>query len=184
MRDWEPLFIDLWNQGLEATEIAQRLGIPKGTVQSRAHRLQHQGKIQPRGRGGAYPRQRALARQTEAPAPTRAAPHLPASPREAPAMTFMAVAEVQEILSTLKRLDARVEALERPQVEAPAVTSEAPRVPAPTRAGVQQWTVRLSGTLIEMLKAEAAKERLQPSHLLEAIVLEWWEARNRSTPSP
>jgi hypothetical protein len=49
--------------------------------------------------------------------------------------------------------------------------------PAPTRAGVQQWTIRLSGALIEVIKTEAAKERLQPSHLLEAIVQEWWEAR-------
>jgi DNA-directed RNA polymerase specialized sigma24 family protein len=56
MTDWESTFIPLWEQGLEITEIAQRLGIPKGTVQSRARRLQQQGKIQPRGRGGAYPR--------------------------------------------------------------------------------------------------------------------------------
>jgi hypothetical protein len=66
MRDWESTFIDLWQQGLEITEIAQRLGVPKGTVQSRAHRLQQQGKIHPRARGGAYPRQKALARQARA----------------------------------------------------------------------------------------------------------------------
>jgi hypothetical protein len=98
-------------------------------------------------------------------------------------MTFIAVAEVQEILSTLKRLDARVKALEQPRRESPAPTQEAPRIPAPTRVGVQQWTVRLSGNLIEILKVEAAKERLQPSHLLEAIITEWWEARQRSAGS-
>jgi hypothetical protein len=98
-------------------------------------------------------------------------------------MTFIAVAEVQEILSTLKRLDARVEALEHTRREPPAPTHEAPRIPSPTRAGIQQWTVRLSGNLIEMLKVEAAKERLQPSHLLEAIIAEWWEARQRSAGS-
>jgi hypothetical protein len=80
-------------------------------------------------------------------------------------------------------LDARVEALEHIRTELPAPTHEAPRIPAPTCAGVQQWTVRLSGTLIEILKAEAEKERLQPSHLLEAIVAEWWEARKRAMPS-
>jgi transposase len=184
MTDWQPEFIALWQQGLEIREIAQRLGVPYGTVQSRAHRLQHQGKIQPRGRGGAYPRQRALARQEQTEPPTRADPHLPAPTRESPAMTFIAVAEVQEILSTLKRLDARVEALEHTRTDPPSPTHEAPRIPAPTRAGVQQWTVRLSGALIEILKAEAEKERLQPSHSLEAIVAEWWEARKRSTPSP
>jgi transposase len=66
MRDWQPEFIALWQQGLAIREIAQRLGVPYGTVQSRAHRLQQQGKIQPRARGGAYPRQRALARQARA----------------------------------------------------------------------------------------------------------------------
>jgi hypothetical protein len=76
MTDWQPEFIALWQQGLEIREIAQRLGVPYGTVQSRAHRLQHQGKIQPRGRGGAYPRQRAMARQAQAPA----SPALPAPP--------------------------------------------------------------------------------------------------------
>jgi DNA-binding IclR family transcriptional regulator len=76
MQSWEPQFIDLWNQGLEITEIAQRLGIPDGTVKSRAYRLQHQGKIPTRGRGGAYPRQKALARQ--APAPTT--PPVPPAP--------------------------------------------------------------------------------------------------------
>jgi hypothetical protein len=58
----EATLIALWTQGLEIAAIAQRLGIPKGTVQSRAHRLQQRGLIQPRPKGGAYPRQKALAR--------------------------------------------------------------------------------------------------------------------------
>jgi transposase len=72
----EAEFIALWNQGLEITAIAQRLGIPKGTVQSRAHRLQQRGLIQPRPKGGAYPRQKALARQDQAPVQTSADPPL------------------------------------------------------------------------------------------------------------
>jgi hypothetical protein len=48
----EATLIALWNEGLETAEIAQRLGTPRGTVQSRAYRLQQQGKIQPRPRGG------------------------------------------------------------------------------------------------------------------------------------
>jgi transposase len=58
----EATLIALWTEGLEIAAIAQRLGIPKGTVQSRAHRLQAHGLIQPRPKGGAYPRQKALAR--------------------------------------------------------------------------------------------------------------------------
>jgi hypothetical protein len=48
----EATFIALWEQGLPGDAIAARLGIPPGTVKSRAHALQQQGKIQPRPRGG------------------------------------------------------------------------------------------------------------------------------------
>jgi hypothetical protein len=58
----EATFIALWNEGLESAEIGRQLCIPRGTVSSRAKRLVAQGKIQPRQRGGAYPKQRALAR--------------------------------------------------------------------------------------------------------------------------
>ena len=44
----EQEFIALWNQDIEIAAIAQRLGIPRGAVQSRAHRLQQRGLIQPR----------------------------------------------------------------------------------------------------------------------------------------
>src|SRR4051794_3502049 len=59
----EQEFIALWQQGLSQDAMAQRLGIPIGTVKSRAHTLAHAGKLTPRPRGGAYPRQKALARQ-------------------------------------------------------------------------------------------------------------------------
>jgi hypothetical protein len=51
----EATFIALWSQGLSQGAIAQQLGIPVGTVKSRAHTLAHQGKIQARPRGGASP---------------------------------------------------------------------------------------------------------------------------------
>ena len=57
----EATFIALWQQGLSQDAIAQQLGIPVGTVKSRAHTLAHAGKLTPRARGGAYPRQKALA---------------------------------------------------------------------------------------------------------------------------
>jgi transposase len=56
-------FIALWTEGLTTDAIAQHLNIPRGTVQSWAHRLQQRGLIQPRPKGGAYPRQKALAPQ-------------------------------------------------------------------------------------------------------------------------
>jgi DNA-binding transcriptional MocR family regulator len=178
MRDWQPEFIALWQQGLEIREIAQRLGLPYGTVQSRAHRLQHQGKIQPRGRGGAYPRQRALARQASAPAP-QVPPTSPAPPAP-PAVTFVAVPEIQEMLSILRDLQARVGELEQTRVtpalpapQAPPaspMTPAAPVVPAPPtpeRKEIQQWTIRLSKALIAHLKAVAYERRMHPSELVE-----------------
>jgi hypothetical protein len=38
-RPWEPEFIRLWQQGAMQAQIAQALGIPLGTVKSRAHTL-------------------------------------------------------------------------------------------------------------------------------------------------
>jgi hypothetical protein len=68
----EATLIALWNEGLEIATIAQRLGIPKGTVQSRAHRLQQRGLIQPGPKGRAYPSQRAKAGLTYTRAEPRA----------------------------------------------------------------------------------------------------------------
>jgi hypothetical protein len=67
----EQEFIRLWTQGLETAAIAQALGIPVGTVSSRAHVLQLQGKIQPRPRGGPHSRRVAQARQAGEPAPVQ-----------------------------------------------------------------------------------------------------------------
>src|SRR5882724_2095184 len=72
----EQEFIALWTEGLEIAVMAARLGIPKGMVQSRAHRLQQRGLIQPRPKGGAYPRQKTLARQEQPPVQTSADPPL------------------------------------------------------------------------------------------------------------
>jgi DNA-binding transcriptional MocR family regulator len=63
----EATFIALWQQGASQQELAQRLGVPIGTVKSRAAALARQGKIQARPKGGAYPHQRHQARQEGAP---------------------------------------------------------------------------------------------------------------------
>jgi DNA-binding transcriptional MocR family regulator len=54
----EAEFIRLWTAGMEQVEIARQLGIPRGTVSSRASTLVRQGKIQARPRGGSYPKQK------------------------------------------------------------------------------------------------------------------------------
>jgi transposase len=63
----EALFITLWQQGASQQELAQRLGVPVGTIKSRASARVRQAKIQARPKRGAYPRQRHQARQEWAP---------------------------------------------------------------------------------------------------------------------
>jgi Sigma-70, region 4 len=73
----EATLIALWTEGLELTEIAQRLGIPRGTVSSRATALRKRGvALAKRPQGGAYPSQRAKARMLPegTPAPPPAPP--------------------------------------------------------------------------------------------------------------
>jgi hypothetical protein len=61
MRPWEPEFIRLWQTGASQAAIAAALGVPVGTVKTRAKTLAAEGKIQARPRGGAYPSQQAKA---------------------------------------------------------------------------------------------------------------------------
>ena len=106
----EARFIALWQQGLTTDAITQHLGIKEGTARSRAYTLQQQGKIAPRPKGGRRERRQPNDLPTRAPAPTPAEASLPT--REAPAVTFIAVPEVRELIQTVKNLAARVAALE------------------------------------------------------------------------
>jgi hypothetical protein len=115
--DTEARFIQLWTQGASYADIAAAMTCALGTVGSRASTLVRQGKIQPRPRGGTYPRQQALARQEGAPA----AP--PAPTRDTPAITMVAVPELREMINRFSVLEARVAALED--------GTRAPPAPAP-----------------------------------------------------
>jgi DNA-binding Lrp family transcriptional regulator len=107
----EAILIALWQEGLEIAAIAQRLGIPKGTVQSRAHRLQARGLIQPRPKGGAYPRQKALARSEGSSPPVQR----PAQPQDTGAVSSVATGAVQGFdtgpVQRLDRLEDEVQGL-------------------------------------------------------------------------
>jgi DNA-binding transcriptional MocR family regulator len=73
----ERRFIRLWQQEANYREIAEELGCALGTVASRAAALVAQGNIQPRPRGGAYPRQKAPARPVQTPVQITALPSYP-----------------------------------------------------------------------------------------------------------
>jgi DNA-binding transcriptional MocR family regulator len=108
----EATFIQLWQQGLPMDAIAQQLSIPRGTVSSRAERLAAQGKIEPRPRGGAYPRQHSLAQQGDPPARAPAPAASSVATRDTPAITMVAVPELRELINHFSTLEARVAALE------------------------------------------------------------------------
>ena len=173
----EARFIQLWNAGTETAEITRQLGLKVTTAQSRAYRLQQRGLIQPRPRGGGYPSLRAKARHDGAPPPARAPAPAPAAPpaptREAPAITMVAVPELREIISRFSALEARVAALED--------GTRPPPAPHP-RVDIKQWTVRLSQGLIEAVKAQAASEGKEPSHLVEECLWHALSERRTSTP--
>jgi Ribbon-helix-helix protein, copG family len=89
-------------------------------------------------------------------------------------MTFVAVPEIQEILSIVKDLQARVGNLEQtrvtPALPAPPAPTATPTAPATERRDVRQWTIRLSEALIAELKRMAYEERLNPSELVERLL--------------
>jgi Mn-dependent DtxR family transcriptional regulator len=58
MTSAEEALIALWQEGLDTAAIAERLGIKATTAESRAHRLQQRGLIEPRPRGENCPTQR------------------------------------------------------------------------------------------------------------------------------
>jgi hypothetical protein len=71
--DEQSAFIELWQEGLTHEAMARQLGCPVGTVKSRLHTLQHQGKIQPRRSTAAHP-----STPASSPRHTRAHPGTPA----------------------------------------------------------------------------------------------------------
>lgn len=169
-REWEAECIRRWEAGETAEAIAAALGIPEGTARSRVYTLQQEGKIATRPKGG---------RRTPAPVRTEGTPaRAPAPTREAPAITFMAVPEVRELISTVKDLSARVAALEN---GTRGTTRDPPAPAAHPRVNIKQWTVRLSQPLIDAVKAQATTEGKEPSHLVEELL---WQALTDQRPSP
>jgi hypothetical protein len=80
VRPWEAEFIELWRADIPLEAIADAQQIQLGTVKSRAHLLQQEGKIIPR-----RPGRRRRARPEDAPAPATPAPRVSPAPTAPPA---------------------------------------------------------------------------------------------------
>jgi hypothetical protein len=176
----EATFIAMWEQGASYRELAAALRCPLGTIASRSAALVAQGKIQPRRRATARPEGAPAPARVPAPAPADAA--LPT--REAPAITFLAVPEVRELIHTVKDLVARVATLEAGTRDGTRPPPAPASPPAGTRTPgtIKQWTVRLSQPLIEAVKTQAGAEGKEPSHLVEELLWTALNDRRSSTP--
>jgi hypothetical protein len=139
-------FISLWNEGASYQAIAQAMGLKLGTIGSRAKRLVAQGKIQPRPRGGAYPKQKALARQdgrgVSADTPgvsARVSPDTPPVQYLPPNQDEMRPL-LQDILVELRQLTGALAA--RVSADTPGVQHDTPRVSAGV-SGVENYSCKI-----------------------------------------
>jgi len=182
MRDWEPEFIELWTAGVEASEIARRLGIPLGTVHSRAGRLRREGKVEARPRGGNYPTVRAHARQADASPPVQN----PAQRSVHSAVQGLhGAVQVQDsaeppipatIATELTRLWAAIEALRedvhRPVQETVQSFPE-PMFDDPAENATERWNLYLKRGLRVRIEALAQARGVPPSRVVQEIL---WQA--------
>ena len=150
----EATFTALWAEGLTTAAIAQQLGIPVGTVKSRAHTLAHAGKLTPRPRGGVYPRQQGKARQHQTPVQSRADPPLEG---------------IHPPVHTLHRVQAQLYALHG--AEHTELTSEDLKS--------ERWNIYMPRWLRRLIEVEAATTRLSPSQVLQDVVKAWVEQRQQ-----
>jgi hypothetical protein len=196
----EDRFITLWSQGLTQTAIAAQLGIPPGTARSRAYTLQQQGKIQPRPRGGASPKQKAQTRVPAEGPPSTVHPATvdrpPSTADPAPSTVDHLRADLQAALTAalrpvLERLDALETGLARPRPEdRPPSTVHPDTVDGPPshrppstvdpetwelkqRKHSVRWTVYVPQAMQEELQRRAAARGQNPSLLVQEALARW-----------
>jgi hypothetical protein len=190
----EARFIELWQQGLDTAAIGQRLGIPRGTVSSRASTLVRQGKIRPRPRGGAYPRQKALARQSGA-GVSADTPQVSARvSHDTPGVQYLPPNQgelsplLHDILQELRHLTGALAV--RVSADTPQVSRDTPevsegvsaRTPLPAERGKSvRWNLHLSEGVRARIKAMAASRGLQDSQMVEELL---WLALSLVEASP
>jgi hypothetical protein len=158
----EARFIALWQAGTETAAIAQQLGIPRGTVASRAHTLRLQGKIQARPKGGAYPRQKAQAR-----APSPAPVQRPVQRIDTGAVQLFDTGPVQRLdrledeVQGLRRLvQSVVDRLDHPPVQTPVQITALPPYP---QGKAVRWNLWILDAIRDELATLATERGISPS---------------------
>jgi hypothetical protein len=171
----EAHFIALWQAGTETAAIARELGIPRGTVSSRASTLVRQGKIQPRPKGGAYPRQKAQGRQEGPPSTVHRPPsdHPPSTVDPVPSTVQPLQADLTAALTAvLQPVLARLEALEngltqRPHADRPPSTVHPETWELRQLKHSIRWTVYVPQAMKEELQRRAGARGVNPSLLVQ-----------------
>jgi hypothetical protein len=173
-------------------------------VQSRAHRLQQQGKIQPRPKGGAYPRQKAQARgAAEGPPSTVHRPPVDRPPSTVdpvpstvhPLQTDLTAALTAALQPVLARLEALENGLaQRLHEDRPPSTVHHDTVDGPPshrpRSTVHpntwelkqlkhsiRWTVYVPQAMKEELQRRAGARGVNPSLLVQEALQRWLEEK-------
>jgi transposase len=167
----EAEFIALWQQGASQQELAAHLGVPVGTIKSRASALAHQGKIQPRPRGGGYPRQRRQA----APAPVQR----PVQTQDTGAVQRLDTGAVQrldrledEVQSLRHIVQALVDRLDHPPVQTPVQITTLRPFP---KGKAVRWNLWILDAIKDQISALAAARDCSPSELVQEYL---WNALN------
>jgi hypothetical protein len=182
----EATFISMWEAGASYRELAAALRCPLGTVASRAASLAAQGKIQPRQRGGAYPRKKAMARQDGTGGGTRhptgvdwVSPDTPPAQYLPPSQDEMRPL-LQDILLELRQLTGALAARVLP--DTPPVSDQvSTRTPLPPERGRSvRWNLHLSERLRDQIKVMATMRGLQDSQMVEALL--WLALSVRDSP--
>jgi transposase len=173
----EARFITLWQQGLSHEAMAQQLGIPVGTVKSRAHALQRQGKIQAKPRG----RQRALVRP-ERPAPVQR----PVQTTDTGAVQPFDTGAVQRLdrledeLQGLRHLvQALMDRFDHPPVQTPVQITTLPLYP---KGKAVRWNLWILDAIRDELTAWATARDLSPSQLVQELLWKALSDRRASIP--
>jgi Winged helix-turn-helix DNA-binding len=170
----EATFITLWQQGASQQELAQRLGVPVGTIKSRASALARQGKIQARPKGGAYPHQRHQAAMGPVQTPVQmTAPVQGSVDTGAVQMLGADVEQLKTEVSGLRQLmQAVIDRLDHPPVQTPVQITALPPYP---KGKAVRWNLWILDAIRDELATLAAERGVSPSQLVQELL--WKELR-------